>query len=43
MARAKYARWQVARDLKTGRFIPMSVAKRRKKSAVIITMKRRIK
>ncbi len=43
MAKVKYARWQVARDLKTGRFIPLSVAKRRKKTAVIIEMKRKLK
>ena len=40
MARKSSATTQVGRDAKTGRFIPIKEAKRRKSTAVIETIKR---
>jgi len=39
----KSVSYKVGRDAKTGRFLPINVAKRRKSTAVIVTIKRDLK
>jgi len=39
----KYIKYKVGRDAKTGRFIPVKEAQRRKNTAVVETIKRKSK
>lgn len=41
MARKRVTTTQIGRDAKTGRFIPIKEAKRRKSTAVVETIKRK--
>lgn len=43
MARKRATTTQIGRDAKTGRFIPIKEAKRRKSTAVVETIKRKRK